>query len=254
MLETVIEFRLHNRWSDNMGILKHGSIFLAAIVLSWACASGSDGDDRSSSADAGSETETRADTGSGSDTSDDFDSGIGSGSTDDLDTGSESDTDDKEFTQMVLIETTMGDITVGLYGNEAPITVENFLTYVDEGFFADLIFHRVIPDFMIQGGGLDATLTDKEAHAPIALEIEGGIKHEPGVISMARTVLKNSATSQFFICVETLPTLDGEYAAFGRVNEGYDVVEAISLVETHTVGLYENVPVEPVVIKSVTRL
>lgn len=237
-----------------MGDLKHWSILLAAIVFNGACVSGSDDDDRSSSKDASSETETQGDTLGGSDTSDDFDSGTGSDSNDDLGTESESDTDGKEFTQRVLIETTMGDITVGLYGNEAPITVENFLTYVDEGFFADLIFHRVIPDFMIQGGGLDATLTDKEAHSPIALEIADEIKHEPGVISMARTVLKNSATSQFFICVETLPTLDGEYAAFGRVIEGYEVVEAISLVETHTVGLYENVPVEPVVISSVTRL
>jgi peptidyl-prolyl cis-trans isomerase B (cyclophilin B) len=142
----------------------------------------------------------------------------------------------------------MGDFTVGLYGNDGPITVGNFLTYVDEAFYDGLIFHRVIADFVVQGGGHNPDMSMPTTHAPIDLEIIDWLHHTPGVISMARTSNPNSATSQFFICVETLPSLDGEYAAFGEVIDGYEVVEAMSLVETDV----NDKPVVDIVMESVT--
>jgi peptidyl-prolyl cis-trans isomerase A (cyclophilin A) len=164
--------------------------------------------------------------------------------------------DDAEdaVTARVQFETSMGSFVVGLYGNAGPITVENFMTYVDEGFYSDLIFHRVIADFMIQGGGFYSDMTPASPHGPITLEIIPWLSHQPGVISMARTSVPDSATSQFFICVSDDSGLDGDYAAFGEVESGYDVVQSISEVATHTVGSYEDVPVTPVVITSVTRL
>jgi peptidyl-prolyl cis-trans isomerase A (cyclophilin A) len=157
-------------------------------------------------------------------------------------------------TERVRMETSMGDMVIELYGNGAPITVANFLVYVDEGAFTDTIFHRVIPDFMVQGGGLYADMSSAAAHDPIVLEILPGLSHQPGVISMARTSVPNSATRQFFICVADDSFLDGNYAAFGKVVEGYDVAVAMSLVTTGSVDSYDDVPVTPIVITSATRI
>ena len=165
--------------------------------------------------------------------------------------------DDAEdaFTARVQFDTSMGTFVVGLYGNAGPNTVDNFLAYVDDGFFDGLVFHRVIADFMIQGGGYDETLNRRAAtYPPIELEIIPWLNHTPGVISMARTSDPHSATSQFFVCVATYPSLDGEYAAFGEVESGYDVVESISVVATHSTAGMDDVPVTNVVMNSVTRL
>jgi cyclophilin family peptidyl-prolyl cis-trans isomerase len=159
-----------------------------------------------------------------------------------------------EITDRVELETSLGKIVLALFGNDAPITTNNFLMYIDEGFFDGLIFHRVIPDFMIQGGGYNEFLDAPQTHDPIPLEIVQGLSHQPGVISMARAEDPVSATSQFFICVADNVRLDGNYAAFGATLEGYDVVEAISLVKTRTKGIFENVPVVPVLIESAKRL
>ena len=159
-----------------------------------------------------------------------------------------------EVTERVELVTSMGTFVIALYGNGAPITVANFLSYVDAGSYADVIFHRVITDFMIQGGGLYDDMTAAPAQPPIVLEILDGLSHQPGVISMARTSVPNSATNQFFICVADDSFLDGDYAAFGIVESGYDVVEAISVVQTGSVPPYDDVPLTPVIIQSVTRL
>jgi cyclophilin family peptidyl-prolyl cis-trans isomerase len=159
-----------------------------------------------------------------------------------------------DITDRVELVTNLGTIVLALFGHDAPITTANFLVYVDEGFFDGLIFHRVIPDFMIQGGGYDEYLDEQAAHDPIALEIVEALSHQKGVISMARTNEPNSATSQFFICVEDKSKLDGKYAAFGATLSGYEVAEDISLVETHTMGFFDDVPVETVFIESARRL
>lgn len=159
-----------------------------------------------------------------------------------------------EITDRVELETSLGKIVLALFGNDAPITTANFLMYVDEGFFDGLLFHRVIPDFMIQGGGYNEFLDQPKTHDPISLEIIEDLSHQPGVISMARAEDPVSATSQFFICVADNARLDGNYAAFGATVEGYDIVKAISLVETRTKGIFEDVPVVPVLIESAKRL
>jgi peptidyl-prolyl cis-trans isomerase A (cyclophilin A) len=169
-----------------------------------------------------------------------------------------------EVTDRVQIKTTMGDITVGLYGKDAPRTVQNFLSYVDSGFYSGKIFHRVIPGFMIQGGGFDRSLKRAPTNAPLKLEVIPGLRHEAGVISMARTSDPHSATSQFFICVGSAPQLNGGYAAFGMVESGekggngMKVVEEISEVPTNSqdtdAGPMADVPVNPVIIESVNRL
>ncbi len=164
-----------------------------------------------------------------------------------------------EVTDRVSIRTSMGTMVVGLYGKDAPDTVQNFLRYVDSGFYSGKIFHRIIAGFMIQGGGFDTELQRIPTQEPIRLELVPGLEHAPGVISMARTPTDvNSATSQFFISVSMAPQLNGSYSAFGKVVEGEDVLFAISGVPTHTVesstGSMEDVPVEPVTIDSITRL
>ncbi len=143
-----------------------------------------------------------------------------------------------------------------LYPDLAPITVENFKKLANSGFYDGLVFHRVIDGFMIQGGGYDVNMQAKEANSIkgefIQNGVANGLLHEKGVISMARTSLYNSASSQFFIMDETSPHLDGAYAAFGRICEGLDVVNKISEVETGTNGLgMTDVPIKPVVIKSI---
>lgn len=146
-----------------------------------------------------------------------------------------------------------------LYEDVAPVTVENFLKLIDEDFFAGLIFHRVIPKFMIQGGGMDVAFNPKNASA-IKGEFKSNgydnpLKHTKGVLSMARTNMPNSASSQFFICVEDTPFLDGEYATFGRLSdqESVDIAVDISKVYTISVGYYDDVPYEPIVIKTIKR-
>ncbi len=178
----------------------------------------------------------------------------------DADEATDSDSDvmedagEEAVTARVRVETSMGTFTLGLYGNAGPVTVENFLTYVDEGFYSGTVFHRVIEYFMIQGGGFNTSLIGPPTNPPIDLEIIPWLSHQPGVISMARTDDPNSATSQFFICVWENDFLDGDYAAFGIVEEGYDVVQAISHVETNVISPFENIPVTEVVINSMTRL
>lgn len=146
-----------------------------------------------------------------------------------------------------------GDITVELYPEKAPKTVENFLKLVDENFYDGLIFHRVIQGFMIQGGGYDAGFEDKEADSIYGEFRANGfpqndIHHARGVISMARTSVPNSASSQFFIMHNDAPYLDGQYAAFGEVIEGIDVVDKIAETKTGRYSYFEDVPREAVVI------
>lgn len=161
------------------------------------------------------------------------------------------------------IHTSMGDITVELYADKAPISTENFLTYARDGFYAGTIFHRVISNFMIQGGGHDETLVRKETRDSIQNEADNGLKNDRGTIAMARLPGAHSATSQFFINVTDNPALNHAgkasgrswgYAVFGKVTEGMDVVDEIRQVKTRTVGGFQNVPVEPVIIESVEIL
>jgi peptidyl-prolyl cis-trans isomerase A (cyclophilin A) len=157
----------------------------------------------------------------------------------------------------VLMETSMGKVTIELFQKDAPISVKNFLTYVKEGFYADTIFHRVIPGFMIQGGGFAAGMKEKQTRAPIRNEAANGMKHDRGTIAMARTANPDSAAAQFFINLVdnqglNRPMPDGHgYAVFGKVVEGMEVVDRIAGVKTGTVGPFQNVPLKPVVIKSV---
>lgn len=167
--------------------------------------------------------------------------------------------DDKH--PVVVIDTSMGEITVELDAEKAPITVANFLKYVDGKFFDGLTFHRVKPGFMIQGGGFDEQLREKEGKlAPIRNESGNGLTNVRGAIAMARTRDPNSATSQFFINLIDNGFLDqgAGYAVFGKVTGGMDVVDRIANVRTTIKrapdgGAMEDVPVEPVVIKSVRR-
>jgi peptidyl-prolyl cis-trans isomerase A (cyclophilin A) len=165
---------------------------------------------------------------------------------------------EREVTDRIEIKTSMGTIVVGLYGKDAPNTVKNFLSYVDRGFYTGKVFHRVIPGFMIQGGGFDAKMERAATDAPIPLEIIPGLKHEPGVVSMARTNDPGSATSQFFVCVAQAVQLNGLYAAFGKVEEGLDVALDISSVPTQSIsgegGEMGDVPTNPVTIEHIKRL
>jgi cyclophilin family peptidyl-prolyl cis-trans isomerase len=158
--------------------------------------------------------------------------------------------------KMVKLETSMGDIVVELNEAAVPITVKNWLTYVQDGFYDGTIFHRVIPNFMIQGGGLTADMQRKATHPPIVNEAANGPKNDRGTIAMARTNDPDSATSQFFINHRDNDSLNyggpskPGYAVFGRVVEGMDVVDKIAAVKTTRVGSRADVPVEAVVIKS----
>ena len=156
---------------------------------------------------------------------------------------------------MVVFETTHGTMTIEMYPEDAPVSVENFLKYVDEGFFNGTIFHRVIPGFVIQGGGFDAEMDQKKTHAPITNEAENGLKNLRGTLSMARTQAKDSATSQFFVNLQDNDVLDHGardfgYAVFAKVVEGMDVVDKIAGVATGKHGPHGDVPVEPVVVES----
>ncbi len=169
-------------------------------------------------------------------------------------TGKETET--KGGNPMVIMTTSLGDIKVELYPDKAPITVENFLSYVNDGFYNGTIFHRVIPGFMIQGGGFTPNMEQKPTKSPIKNEADNGLKNEPGTIAMARTSVVDSATSQFFINQVDNQFLnhgsrDFGYAVFGKVVEGMDVVNKIAQVKTGRVGPFQDVPLEPVVIESV---
>lgn len=159
-------------------------------------------------------------------------------------------------TAMVVLHTTMGDITLELAADKAPETVENFLKYVKAGFYDGTVFHRVINGFMIQGGGLTAEMQEKPCRGPIKNEADNGLKNESYTIAMARTGEPHSATAQFFINVKDNDFLNHTgknprgwgYAVFGKVIKGQDVVDKIKAVATGSKGIYDDVPVEPVTI------
>lgn len=162
---------------------------------------------------------------------------------------------------LVLLETSSGDILVELYPDKTPATVENFLRYVDEGFYKNTIFHRVIKGFMIQGGGLTMRLEEKPAGGPIANEAANGLKNERGAIAVARTADPHSATAQFFINTVDNPELDHSaptaegfgYCVFGKVVDGMDVVDKIEKTKIKALGEHEAVPVDSVVITGCSR-
>ena len=162
-----------------------------------------------------------------------------------------------EANPQVQFETSKGVIVLELDAENAPKTVANFLSYVESGHYNGTIFHRVIPKFMIQGGGFDADMNQKPTQEPIANEANNGLKNVKGSIAMARTSAPHSATAQFFINVADNANLDftGEsahgwgYAVFGKVTQGMDVVLAIEEVGTGNRGMHQNVPLEPVVIE-----
>jgi peptidyl-prolyl cis-trans isomerase B (cyclophilin B) len=159
---------------------------------------------------------------------------------------------------VVAIETSKGTIKIELFPDKAPITVKNFVQYVGDKHYNGLIFHRVIPNFMIQGGGMEPGLKERKARAPIKNESSNGLSNKRGAVAMARTVEPDSATSQFFINVKDNEFLDRAkmrdgvgYCVFGRVIDGMDVVDKIKDVPTRALGIHRDVPVEDVVIKSV---
>lgn len=162
---------------------------------------------------------------------------------------------------MVKLLTNFGEITLELNAEKAPITTANFLEYVDNGFYDGMIFHRVIDGFMIQGGGFDATMNQKESTAEIKNEADNGLANEQYTVAMARTSAPHSASSQFFINVgnneflnHTAPTSSGwGYCVFGKVTAGMDVIDKIRLVKTTTRKGHQDVPVENVIIERATR-
>jgi len=164
-----------------------------------------------------------------------------------------------ENNPVVLMTTSMGNIRIELDAQNAPITTKNFLDYTSDGHYDGLIFHRVIPGFMIQGGGMDAQMNEKKNKAPIKNEAANGLKNKLGSVAMARTNVVDSATSQFFINVKDNDFLNYRspvpaefgYAVFGQVIDGMDVVRAIEKVKTGRKGHHDDVPVETVVINSI---
>jgi peptidyl-prolyl cis-trans isomerase A (cyclophilin A) len=158
------------------------------------------------------------------------------------------------------MKTSQGTVTIELYQDKAPKTVENFLQYAKDGFFNGTIFHRVIPGFMIQGGGFTPELKQKETRAPIQNEAKNGLKNETGTLAMARTGDPHSASAQFFINLKDnsfldYPSRDGwGYAVFGKVVQGFEIVQKIATVPTGNAGPHQNVPTTPVVIESVKLL
>jgi cyclophilin family peptidyl-prolyl cis-trans isomerase len=159
---------------------------------------------------------------------------------------------------MIRFHTTHGDFTVELFEKDAPISAENFLRYVDDEHFDGTIFHRIVPGFVIQGGGLTAEFQPKKTREPITNEATDGLKNERGTLSMARTNEVNSATSQFFVNLSDNAFLDhtkGQfgYAVFGRVTDGMDVIDKIAAVRTGTRKQYQDAPLEEVAILSARR-
>jgi len=161
--------------------------------------------------------------------------------------------------QKVRLATSMGDIVLELDKDKAPKTVDNFVQYVKAGHYDGTIFHRVIPDFMVQGGGMKPDMSEKPTRPPIPLESRNGLSNVRGTVAMARTMVPNSATAQFFINLKDNSFLDqpnardGEgYAVFGKVIDGMDTVDKIKAVPTGNKGPHQNVPVQPVLIKKAT--
>ncbi|MDH0895760.1 MULTISPECIES: peptidylprolyl isomerase [unclassified Pseudomonas] len=159
----------------------------------------------------------------------------------------------------VLLTTSYGDIEIELNAEKAPISTQNFLGYLDAGFYKDTQFHRVIPGFMIQGGGFDASMRQKDTFKPIKNEADNGLRNDRGTVAMARTSDVNSATSQFFINHGNNDFLnhggrDFGYAVFGKVVRGMDVVDRIAGVRTGSRNGHANVPVEPVLILNAKKL
>ncbi|MBN2185810.1 MAG: peptidyl-prolyl cis-trans isomerase [Candidatus Krumholzibacteriota bacterium] len=163
---------------------------------------------------------------------------------------------------MVYVKTNLGNFTIELYEKEAPLTVENFMHYVDHKFYNGLIFHRVIDGFMIQGGGFSPEMVQKSPSPPIKNEATNGLKNLKYTVAMARTGVVDSATSQFFINVKDNDALDHRgtaqaefgYCVFGKVVEGMEVIDKIKAVKTTKKGSYSDVPVKPVIIKSISKL
>ena len=158
----------------------------------------------------------------------------------------------------VEMRTSMGTLVITLLPEKAPKTVANFLEYVDAGFYDNTVFHRVIPGFVIQGGGFMAHMRPKKTNAPIINESDNGLANRRGTLSMARLPDPNSATSQFFINLENNASLNASfnkpgYAVFAEISEGLPIIDMISRVRTGTVKQYQNVPLEPVIILSVQR-
>jgi len=157
---------------------------------------------------------------------------------------------------MIVMITTLGTIKIELFADKAPLTCENFLNYVQEGFYEGTVFHRVIPNFVVQGGGMTESMSEKKTRKPIKNEADNGLKNVRGTLSMARTQAVDSATSQFFINLRDNAFLDHGlrdfgYAVFAQVKEGMDVVDAIAQVPTGSFGFHQNVPTEPVAITRV---
>jgi peptidyl-prolyl cis-trans isomerase A (cyclophilin A) len=158
---------------------------------------------------------------------------------------------------IVVLKTSMGTITLQLDATHAPLSTANFLDYVDKKFYDGTVFHRIIPGFMVQGGGFTPDMTEKPTGAPIHNESTNGLKNLRGTISMARTSDPDSATSQFFLNLVDNPALDptadAGYAVFGKIIDGLDVLDKMATVPTTTKGEYENVPVDPVILISARR-
>ncbi len=160
----------------------------------------------------------------------------------------------KAAAPVVILQTTLGDISIELNPEKAPITVSNFLSYVDSGYYDGTVFHRVIPNFMVQGGGFDPQLQQKATAPPIVNEAKNRLHNERATIAMARTNNPDSATSQFFINLRMNSSLDWYernpgYAVFGKVIAGMDTVDAMVLQPTGNVGMHQDVPLEPIVIE-----
>ena len=158
---------------------------------------------------------------------------------------------------VLLVETSLGNIKIELYQDKAPVTVKNFLGYVDDKFYDGTVFHRVIPNFMVQGGGMEPGLKEKKTRSPIKNESDNGLENKRGTLAMARTRVADSATSQFYINHKDNAALDKAnsrdrvgYCVFGKVIDGMDVVDKIARVQTATRGFHEDVPIEDVIIKS----
>ena len=160
----------------------------------------------------------------------------------------------------VLIETSKGNITIELDAKNAPISSANFVSYVKDSFYDGTIFHRVIPGFMVQGGGMNPDMSERDTKAPIQNEANNGLTNDRGTLAMARTNVPHSASSQFFINVNDNTVLNFKsettqgwgYAVFGKVTEGKDIVDAIVGVKTGNHGMHQDVPVEPVLMNKVS--